>query len=165
MASRRIPLSTVPNAVNSPRRTTAPNKRPRSALEEKEDYAQSPLKKKQVIDLTDDDHKRPHVSHIDESVGKLFNTATVRGGSNAFTRKLAALKPAKVEEKQQKVPHAGDETIRQWKRHYRKVFPQFVFYFESIPEDVSQRMSRQLGALGAVGQLGLEIYMHTNFSP
>lgn len=150
MATRRVPLANVPNAVNSPRRAAGPTKRPRSAFEDKEDYGNSPVKKKQIIDLTEESHKRSLVTAVDESAGRIFNSATTRAAQNAFTRRLAALKSTKVEEKQERTTHADDETIRQWKRHYRKVFPQFVFYFESIPEDVTQRMSRQILTLGAV---------------
>jgi len=42
------------------------------------------------------------------------------------------------------------ETIRQWQKHYRKVFPEYTFYFESIPEDLKGRFSRQIASLGAV---------------
>lgn len=43
-----------------------------------------------------------------------------------------------------------DETLRQWQRYYRKAFPTFVFYFESIPGDVRQKCVRQIMGLGAV---------------
>ncbi|KAI9803582.1 MAG: hypothetical protein M1825_001925 [Sarcosagium campestre] len=43
----------------------------------------------------------------------------------------------------------NNETVKQWQRHYRKVFPQFVFYFESIPDDLHRRCSRQVLSLGA----------------
>jgi hypothetical protein len=45
------------------------------------------------------------------------------------------------------------DSIRQWQRHYRKAFPQFVFYFDSIPEDMRRKCSRQVMALGAVSIL------------
>lgn len=151
MASRRVPLAQVPNAVNSPRRPAGvTTKRPRSALQDKEDYGNSPNKKRHIVDLTDDSYKRPLVSQVDESAARFFNSATTRGGTNAFARKLAALKPTKVEEKQEKATHADDDTIRQWKRHYKKVFPGFTFYLESIPGEVALKMSRQILALGAV---------------
>jgi regulatory subunit for Cdc7p protein kinase len=52
--------------------------------------------------------------------------------------------------KAEKAPADTMDSIRQWQRHYRKAFPQFVFYFDSIPEDVRRRFSRQVIALGAV---------------
>lgn len=42
------------------------------------------------------------------------------------------------------------ENVRQWQRHYRKAFPEFVFYFESVPHDVRLKCLKQLDALGAV---------------
>lgn len=43
------------------------------------------------------------------------------------------------------------EKIKAWQAHYRKVFPTFVFYFESLPEDSSAvRYQKQVHALGAV---------------
>jgi len=156
MAARRVPLAQVPNAVNSPRRPAAPTtKRPRSALEEKDDYGNSPVKKRHIIDLTEDAHRKVLVSQIDEPAPRVSNNVTAKGATSVFARKLAAFKQPKVEEKQEKVARADEETIRQWRRHYKKLFPQFVFYLESIPEDISQKMSRQIQALGAVCVLWL----------
>lgn len=42
------------------------------------------------------------------------------------------------------------ENVRQWQKHYRKAFPQFVFYFESVPNDVRAKCLKQAIALGAV---------------
>lgn len=50
----------------------------------------------------------------------------------------------------EKTPAETLDTIRQWQRHYRRAFPQFVFYFDSIPEDSRSKCSRQVLALGAV---------------
>lgn len=163
MAARRIPLAQVHNAVNSPRRPAAPTtKRPRSALEQKEDYGNSPVKKRHIIDLTEDGHRRPHVSQIDEPAARLHNNATTRGIPNVLTRKLAAYRQPKVEEKQEKATRTDEDTIRQWRRHYRKLFPQFVFYLESIPEDISQKMSRQIQALGAVRVFVADLCSHAD---
>ena len=156
MATRRVPLAQVSNAVNSPRRPIAPTtKRSRSALEDKEDYGNSPVKKRHVIDLTEDAYRKVLISQIDEPATRVSNNVTAKCATSVFARKLAALKQPKVEEKQEKVTRAEEETIRTWRRHYRKIFPHFVFYLESIPEDISQKMSRQIQALGAVCVLWL----------
>lgn len=42
------------------------------------------------------------------------------------------------------------DNIRQWQKHYRKAFPSFVFYFDSLPADVRNRSLREVLALGAV---------------
>lgn len=42
------------------------------------------------------------------------------------------------------------EKIRAWQAHYRKVFPTFVFYFESFPEESVAKYQKQVHGLGAV---------------
>lgn len=49
------------------------------------------------------------------------------------------------------------DNIRQWQRHYRKAFPSFVFYFDSLPADVRNRSLREVLALGAVSAFSLFI--------
>lgn len=68
---------------------------------------------------------------------------------------MAAREPkqthTKSADKNQKVSNEKDlETIRQWQKHYRKAFPSFVFYFESLPDEVGLRFSRQILLLGGV---------------
>ena len=55
---------------------------------------------------------------------------------------------AKPTEKRQH--QANLEDIRQWQRHYRKVFPQIVFYFDNVPEETRERIKRQVKNLGSV---------------
>lgn len=47
----------------------------------------------------------------------------------------------------------ADETVRQWQKHYRKAFPEYVFYFESIADDVRRYLSRSISQLGAVSTI------------
>ena len=56
--------------------------------------------------------------------------------------------------KAQPSPAENLEIIRQWQKHYRRVFPQFVFYFESIPDDIRSRFAKQITSLGAVSRSG-----------
>lgn len=41
------------------------------------------------------------------------------------------------------------DDVRQWQRHYRKAFPGFVFYFESVPHEVRSKCSKQVNSLAA----------------
>lgn len=80
--------------------------------------------------------------------------------ANSFQKKLEALQVTKqtqsqritstVTDRAQKPTDESLESIRLWQRHYKKAFPQFVFYFENIPEEQRGRISRQVLSLGAV---------------
>ena len=148
MTSRRVPLANVPNATNSPFRAVAAaaTKRQRSYASDQREltYGQPPPAKKQMVEVDDAEARR--------------NGLVRKSGynpPNAFQRRLEAVRDAKAHarplEKTQRATSENLETIRQWQKHYRKMFPQFVFYFESITEDVRSRVSRQAQLLGAVG--------------
>ncbi|KAJ5594935.1 uncharacterized protein N7459_001143 [Penicillium hispanicum] len=154
--STRRPLANVPNATNSPHRAgLVPAKRVRSNQMEIP-YGQPPPKK-QVMDMVEQDSRSPtrsksNLYHGTES--KLFARRSNNTNPSAFEKKLFA---AREKERQPQLKTVKGEkpstdtldTIRQWQRHYRKAFPQFVFYFDSIPEDVRRKFSRQVVALGA----------------
>ncbi|KAF2193365.1 hypothetical protein K469DRAFT_728642 [Zopfia rhizophila CBS 207.26] len=144
MTNRRVPLQNLQNAANSPLRVTSlAGKRQRSHASEQRDlpYGQPPPAKKHIVEVDDAEARR-------HGLGR-------RSGAppNAFQKKLEAAREAKPAPKQAEKSQRGTsenlDTIRQWQRHYRKMFPQFVFYFESIPEDVRSRVSRQAHTLGA----------------
>lgn len=147
MTTRRVPLANVPNATNSPFRGAAAgnNKRTRSQATDLKDlpYGQAPPAKKQAIEAEDREN-RPSV------------LARHRASKQTFQQKFEAVygtKPpsvTKAAEKTQKPADENLETIRQWQRHYKKAFPAFVFYFESVPEEVRSKLSRQVQSLGAV---------------
>ncbi|KAJ5136452.1 hypothetical protein N7448_005006 [Penicillium atrosanguineum] len=154
--STRRPLANVPNATNSPHRAgLLPAKRARSGQLEIP-YGQPPPKK-QVMDAAEQDSRSPSRNRstaYQSTESKLFSRRSNNPNPSAFEKKLVAarekdrtsqLKTARGEK-----PSADTmDTIRQWQRHYRKAFPQFVFYFDSIPEDVRRKFSRQVVALGA----------------
>jgi regulatory subunit for Cdc7p protein kinase len=118
-------------------------KRQRSHASEQRDlpYGQ-PAPKKQIIEVDDAESRRYGL--------------TRRSGAppTAFQKKLEAAREVKAvpkqAEKSQRAAGENLETIRQWQRHYRKMFPQFVFYFESIPEETRHKFARQARTLGAV---------------
>lgn len=47
--------------------------------------------------------------------------------------------------------------IRAWQKHYRSVFPSFVFFFENVPQDCIVRAQRHINTLGAVSLSFLRI--------
>ena len=72
---------------------------------------------------------------------------------NAFERRLLAAKEGKSVpkvERQEKASQMQLDDVRQWQKHYKKLFPSFVFYFESLPEDVRANCSKYVKSLGAV---------------
>ncbi|KAJ5290880.1 hypothetical protein N7478_000131 [Penicillium angulare] len=154
--STRRPLANVPNATNSPHRAgLVPAKRVRSNQIEIP-YGQPPPKK-QVMEAAEQDMRSPTRSRSTTFQGpdsKLFARRSNNANPSAFEKKLVA---ARDRDRQPQVKSAKGEkqsadtidTIRQWQRHYRKAFPQFVFYFDTIPEDVRRKFSRQVIALGA----------------
>lgn len=163
MSTRRPPLANVPNATNSPLRMggTVPAKRSRTASTQLEIPYGQPPPKKQIIDGVEQDVRSPSrarsTAHHQPGDSKIFARRSNNAQPSAFERKLYA---AREKERQtagkpvrNEKPSAETlDTIRQWQRHYRKAFPTFVFYFDSIPEDVRGRCSRQVNALGAVSQ-------------
>lgn len=167
MANRRVPLANNSNAVNSPFRTVAAvsGKRTRAQIGDARDavFGQPPSKKQQLIDLTQDENTAPAAPRQltrqsqaqQEAEAKIFMRKTTNAAPTAFERKLAAVREKKPPAQQKLDPRAqkqGDslESIRQWQKHYKKAFPQYVFYFESVPDDVRIRVSRQIQFLGAV---------------
>ncbi|PYH44117.1 protein serine/threonine kinase activating protein nimO [Aspergillus saccharolyticus JOP 1030-1] len=156
--STRRPLANVPNATNSPHRSgLVPAKRLRAASTQLDIPYGQPPPKKQVVDGQEPEARsptRPRTSALQNPDSKLFTRRSNNAQPSAFERKLVAVRD-KERQSQLKVtrndkPSAETlDAMRQWQRHYRKAFPQFVFYFDSIPEDVRSKCSRQVLALGA----------------
>lgn len=163
MSSRRVPLANNTNAVNSPYRSAA-LKRSRAAATEGKDpeNIQSPPKKKQLLE-TSNAPRRPQQVAPDDKEGRVFVDRGESATPTAFSRRLAAVRDAKQREvkatqrteKTEKTLAADVETVKAWRRHYRRVFPGFVFYFDSLPHDASVKASRQVAHLGAVCDIDL----------
>lgn len=155
--STRRPLANVPNATNSPHRAmVVPAKRSRHPSNQIDIACGQPPPKKQAIEGTDQDARSPTRSKPTNTAdSKLFSRRPNNTQPSAFEKKLVA---ARDKEKQTQGKGSRHEkpsaetldTIRQWQRHYRKAFPQFVFYFDSIPTDIRGKFTRQVTALGAV---------------
>ncbi|KAI9759594.1 MAG: hypothetical protein M4579_002260 [Chaenotheca gracillima] len=174
--TRRVPLSNVPNASNSPYRAVAAagkRARPQTSAQNREmPYGQPPPAKKQMLDNGADRPRTPprtqsqQQQSMENAEGRVFTKRAPTAQMTAFDRKLLAVrgdKPAPAPQQQQlaapsqkttrsttdRASNENLETIRQWQKHYRKVFPSLVFYFESVPEDVRVKCSRQVTSLGA----------------
>ncbi|KAF2796206.1 hypothetical protein K505DRAFT_271932 [Melanomma pulvis-pyrius CBS 109.77] len=142
MSNRRVPLSNLQNATNSPLRVVnVGGKRQRSHASEQRDvpYGQPPPKK-QILE-------------VDDAEGRRYGLGRRSAAPTALQKKLEAAREIKAvskqTEKSQRVVNENLETIRQWQKHYRKMFPSFVFYFESIPDEMRYRVSKQVQTLGA----------------
>ncbi|MCJ1392903.1 hypothetical protein MMC18_005775 [Xylographa bjoerkii] len=156
MANRRVPLSSVPNAGNSPFRAVAlaASKRSRiqsTSVEEKR-YDDPPPTKKQIVEIDPSVPRTPARKQLPSVEGRVFNKRPQDSQLTAFDRKLLAVKDRAVDAKVTKNERVLDEpmdTLRQWQNHYKKAFPSFVFYFESVPEDSRRQYSKQLHTFGA----------------
>lgn len=158
--SRRTPLSNLPNAVNSPYQSiaAAAAKRQRSLSIAQRDtpYSQQPPQKKQIVEVPVRTPVR--MSGVDSKVNpsrrQAVRTRTVAGSPPAYNgitnsnsnQQLQRKAVAKTTVEQQN----SIESVRAWQRHYRKVFPTYVFYFESLPDDVAAKFQKQIQSLGAV---------------
>ena len=72
---------------------------------------------------------------------------------NKVTQKIEQKIEQRVQQKverQGKASHEALEDIKQWQRHYKRSFPTFVFYFESLPEEIRVKCSKWVRSLGAV---------------
>lgn len=166
MTTRREPLANVPNAANSPFRhnvAAANGKRTRAqAGDLRTTIPGQPPAKKQVIEIPDDDvenvdpKKRDFVTvSVRDKQDEPFMKRAPSAHPTPFDRKLASVREKRpvaqqrVDPQQQKAAVDNVETVRQWKRHYKKQFPAFVFYFEGVSDDVRRAQARQLLSLGA----------------
>lgn len=159
MSTRRAPLANVPNAANSPHRTgIATMKRSRTAGSIIDIPYSQPPSKKQHVDRDEPESRsptRPKTTIYPGVESKFFTKRANNAQPSAFEKKLVAARDKERLSlskgvRYEKTSAETLDNIRQWQRHYRKAFPQFVFYFDSIPEDVRNKCSRQVTALGAV---------------
>jgi len=158
MSSRRFPLGEVPNAVNSPFRAVAAaaSKRSRGQLEAQEDlsYDLQPRAKRQALDDGSVNQRSPPKRQLSQSAeGRVFDRRPTNTQPNAFQKKLLAAREPNARQKlerREKAAHVQMDEVRQWQKHYKKLFPSFVFYFESLHEDVTASCSKHVKSLGAV---------------
>ncbi|TVY35257.1 Hsk1-interacting molecule [Lachnellula subtilissima] len=158
MSTRRVPLSNNPNAANSPYRAlqgaAAKQKRSYATIQREDAYGQPPPAKKQMLDVHQVLRTPPRQQSAQSSVeGRVFTRKSNASQQSSFERKLVAVRDKPIQQqvvtKADRTSEENLDTIRQWQKHYRKIFPTFVFYFESIPEDVRLKYTKQVIALGA----------------
>lgn len=161
MATRRAPLANVPNAVNSPFRNLTGTSAKRTRAQAGDAVHGQPPSKKQIIEIPDDDDENADprrrtgvtvsaLEKLEEPFAKRSNTQPT-----AFERKLAAAREKRFtsqqrpKERPHRVKEESLDSVRQWQRHYRRQFPQFVIYFDSVSDDVRSKTVRQIQSLGA----------------
>jgi regulatory subunit for Cdc7p protein kinase len=157
MSVRRVPLSSNSNAINSPYRAVAAaaskQKRSYATIQREEAYGQPPPAKKQMLDVHQTLRTPPRPQANQSSVeGRVFTRRSNASQQSSFERKCVAARdrPQQVVTKADKTTQENLDTVKQWQKHYRKIFPTFVFYFESMSEDVRIKYTKQVTSLGAV---------------
>lgn len=158
MSSRRAPLSSNPNAANSPYRAVAAaaaskQKRSHATIQREESYGHPPPAKKQMLDTHQALRTPPRQQSTQYSAeGRVFTRKTNAPQQTAFEKKCVAVreKPQQSVTKADKKSEEHLESIRIWQKQQRKNFPTFVFFFESISEDIHLKYTKQVIALGAV---------------
>ncbi|KAI8961236.1 Dfp1/Him1, central region-domain-containing protein [Daldinia sp. FL1419] len=155
MSSRRIPLSTNQNVVNSPLRSAALAKQKRTAaqIQREEQYGQPPPAKKQIVESG----TQRLVSTQQQRVSKSQIPIQIRRNANTYETKLARERAGHShhQRSQQQAPASlgytekDVEDIRIWQQHHRARFPKLVFYFEKVPNDAHKKLTKQIAALGA----------------
>ena len=158
MSSRRVPLGNVPNAANSPFRAVAAaaSKRSRQQVEAQEELPcdPQPRAKRQMVENVRATHKAsPRRQPFQSAEGRVFDKQSGTSQPTEFQKKLLAARDERSRqrvEKQEKATSTQMDEVRQWQKHYKKLFPSFVFYFESLPEDVRTGCSKNVKSLGAV---------------
>lgn len=158
MSNRRAPLSNNPNAINSTLRTvstttiTSKSKRSHATIQREEAYGQPPPAKRQMLES--------HQSLRTPARNDLLQSTSI----GVLSRKDSTLhqtclerKSLKNRDKSQNAASRQDlslkddhESIRQWQKHYRKIFPSFVFYFENVSSEVQIKYMKAVMSLGAV---------------
>ena len=152
--TRRAPLASIPNVVNSPHRllTTSGSKRPRTQANVSQQDNEHPQKRQAIEKPTagSGPSTPTRQSAINTVEGRVFEKGHGTSGSTAFQRKLVAAKTSGLRVTKNVEPSVKDESVRQWQKHYRKIFPTFSFYFDGVPDDVRIRYMRSASSLGAV---------------
>ena len=140
MASRRAPLSNIPNAGNSPFRNT-PGKRPRAQAHSVNAF--------ENIDVQPPPSKRQIVAA--ESTGPVTPRKGREHGNTATPlQRQHAPRTREAIRSQKETTSESMEKLRQWQEHHEKAFLTYVFFFENVPENARRECSRGVRHLGSV---------------
>lgn len=157
MNARRLPLADVPNAANSPLRTVAAanalhGKRPRTHTKDERDliHAQPPTKRQFV--QTDDAQARRDA--VLRRSGPSKETPLQKKLQAARGRPQSVRLPADETEEERRIKQLTEkhniEHVREWQKHYKRTFPQYTLYFDSVPDDVRPLITQDIHTLGGV---------------
>ncbi len=146
MSTRRVPLSTNTSLANSPLRASnalqQATKRIRShaEMQREEAYGQPPPAKRQMID---------HGTRALGSPTKQQRVVRISSSRPSTSRQVVpSEKPSQSHA--YKPTDEEVENLRQWQAQIRSRFPKMVFYFESIPDEVRAKLTKQVTQLCAV---------------
>ncbi|KAI0477300.1 Dfp1/Him1, central region-domain-containing protein [Xylariaceae sp. FL0804] len=153
MSSRRIPLSSNQNAVNSPLRGSAAIKQKRSLaqLQREESYGQPPPAKKQAVEAGGQRSLKSPSQHsrVTKSLIPVQSSRNANSYENKVARERAShQQPGHKESSTSKYTEADVQEIKTWQQHHRARFPKSVFYFDKVPNDVSHNLKKQISTLG-----------------
>ncbi|KAL8872141.1 MAG: hypothetical protein Q9174_002175 [Haloplaca sp. 1 TL-2023] len=167
MSNRRAPLSSVPNAVNSPFRTqagvAAGAKRTRRQVDQEDiPYDQEPPAKRPAAAITRPVPRTPpQKQSLQQAEARVFGKRSGNAQPTAFEQRLLRARQQSqtqtetqgrgLEQRVERSRNARDtfEGIRKWQEHYRSMFPTFVFYFEGISDEKKALHVRFIRAFGA----------------
>ncbi|CAN8097674.1 unnamed protein product [Discula destructiva] len=150
MSTRRAPLSSNSNAANSPMRTRPSGslasvldkhrhqKRAHASVQREELYGQPPPPKKQLLNDGSKEAVRcpPPVRQVKIPVKR----EPGRLHKEEKTSQSANIRTAQQEDEATR--------IRRWREATRANFPDYVFYFESAPDDKRSKLVKQIMQLG-----------------
>lgn len=169
-STRRQPLMSIPNATNSPHRNlnNSSSKRTRAIANVSQQENEPPSKRQALEKSTREPAPITPRRNHDITGGQVFE----RGDGdrcNTFQKKLVAARDrsaAPAKSARSNNANAKDvESVRQWQKHYKKLFPNFRFYFDAVPDDSRVRLMRQAAHFGAVCRIcDCGIGQHANFS-
>ncbi|KAK0641111.1 Dfp1/Him1, central region-domain-containing protein [Cercophora newfieldiana] len=152
MATRRVPLSSNPNAANSPLRAASASllayqgsklskARSHADMMREEAYGQPPPAKRQMVD-----HglQRTAPSPSRQRPRNVVHRAYASKAADQAPAVKRAAAQSTFKPSEQEV-----DNIRVWQTQTRARFPKMVFYFESVSDDQRSKLSKQVAHLGA----------------
>lgn len=156
MSTRRAPLSSNPNAANSPLRASgaaaaaayAKQKRSHASMQREENYGHPPPAKKQILDAATATTRVS--SSLRSPTVRRVQTAQRGVSSRVYHQADRVSSHHHHQEEIQKVSEKEAEAVRRWQQSQRLRFPKLVFYFDNLPEDQISRLSKHIAHLGAV---------------
>jgi regulatory subunit for Cdc7p protein kinase len=149
MSTRRTPLSSNPNAANSPLRggsaLQAKIKRSYAHVQREEPYGQPPPLKKQILDSGAQRAVRSPSTVAQRSRGVISATSQRQSGKSRTA--TTAVTQTSVEASAR---HIHERDFLNWQKQHRAKFPSFVFFFDRVSDDVRKGLLKHIVYLGAV---------------